>query len=44
MPFISRSELLKRLEAPELKIADERELELEDGKKSRGYDPYNRGR
>ncbi len=40
----STSKLLKRLEAPELKIADERELELEDGKKSRGYDPYNRGR
>lgn len=40
----STSKLLKRLEAPELKIEDERELELEDGKKSRGYDPYNRGR
>jgi len=40
----STSKLLKRLEAPELKIADERELELEDGHKGRGYDPYNRGR
>jgi len=40
----STSKLLKRLEAPELKIADERELELEDGQKGRGYDPYNRGR
>ena len=30
--------------SPELKIADERELELEDGQKGRGYDPYNRGR
>ena len=40
----STSKLLKRLEAPELKIADERELELEDGQKGRGCDPYNRGR
>ena len=36
------SRVLKRLEAPELTLEDEQELRIEDGKKSGGYDPYNR--
>jgi len=39
----STSKLLKRLEAPELKIEDDHELRIEDDK-SGGYDPYNRRR
>ncbi|MBV6423242.1 MAG: hypothetical protein NAOJABEB_01032 [Steroidobacteraceae bacterium] len=39
----STSKLLKRLEAPELKIDDDHELKLEDDKGG-GYDPYNRRR
>lgn len=39
----STSKLLKRLEAPELRIEDDKELELEDDKGG-GYDPYNRRR
>jgi len=39
----STSKLLKRLEAPELKIEDDHELKIEDDK-SGGYDPYNRRR
>lgn len=39
----STSKLLKKLEAPELAIEDDRELRLEDDK-GRGYDPYNRNR
>ncbi|MBV6417930.1 MAG: hypothetical protein CMLOHMNK_02709 [Steroidobacteraceae bacterium] len=37
------SKLLKKLEAPELAIEDDRELRLEENK-GRGYDPYNRNR
>lgn len=40
----STSKLLKRLDAPELKIEDDKELELDDEKKGGGYDPYNRRR
>jgi len=39
----STSRLLKRLEAPELRIEDDKELKLEDDKGG-GYDPYNRRR
>ncbi|MGD9599531.1 MAG: hypothetical protein AB7G76_16430 [Steroidobacteraceae bacterium] len=39
----STSKLLKRLDAPELKIDDDPELKLEDDKGG-GYDPYNRRR
>ncbi len=38
------SRLLKRLEAPELRIEDDKELKLEDDSKGGGYDPYNRRR
>lgn len=39
----STAKLLKRLESPELKIEDEKDLKLEDDKRG-GYDPYNRRR
>lgn len=39
----STSKLLKRLEAPELRIEDDNRLEIEDDRGG-GYDPYNRRR
>jgi len=39
----STSRLLKRLDAPELRIEDDKELELGDDKGG-GYDPYDRRR
>jgi hypothetical protein len=39
----STAKLLKKLDAPELKLTDDEPLSLDDSK-SGGYDPYNRRR